>query len=89
MLKVVVNVIEVHFRSIGIHFNHNQTNKKKSYFAFPIGRSGAMFKFQTPLTGGAVIRYSFFDIPDIIQSEYIIQEWGKNKSSDFGIYYRS
>ena len=51
-VNFILNVIEVCFRFFGTHFDHNQNIIKILFFAFPIGPYEAMYKFQTPRTGG-------------------------------------
>ena len=46
-----------------------KTQSNFSFFVFPIGPYGAMYKFQTPCTGGLLwLDTNFFDIHDITQS---------------------
>ena len=44
-VNLILNVIEVHFRLIETHFDHNQNIIKIFIFDFPIGPYGVMYKF--------------------------------------------
>ena len=89
-INLVLNVIEVRFRFIGTHFDHNQNIIKIFiFFPFPQVHMGLCTSFGPPYRGVAVTWYNFFWHPwhhTILIHNLRV---GKNKSSDFVIYHPS